>query len=247
MLDVLTAPSVIWDGDNMSARVPCKQCGASILPATAERNGGLCMACKQGIRQSVEASKRYYEEQRKYGPFRELWKSLVHRVHETDAGYQGLSVAERLYYSIGIFDGEVYNGGVDQFFSNTSGDMYQDVVDGLLELKAHQALKLLLRAKEILFDHRDPPQDQEERWKAMRQYPEDDSAQRPEWDVELEEVDREYWKDPDHLGDKLRAFAEERGLVVPFRSAEPSAAHLNGGPARSSGNSGAAKGPPSVS
>ena len=182
------------------------------------------MACKQGIRQNIEASKRNHEEQRRYDPFRELWKSLVHRVHETAAGYQGLSAAERLYYSVGILDDEVYNGGVSQFFSNSSGAMFQDVVDGLLELKALQVLKLLLRAKDILFDHHDPPQDQKARWQAMRQYSEGDFAPRPDWDVELEEVDKAYWQDPDRLGDKLRAFAEERGLVTPFeRSAEPGA------------------------
>ncbi len=70
------------------------------------------MACKQGIRQNIEAAKRYYEQQRQYDPFRELWKSLVHRVYHTDAGYQGLNEAERLYYSVGILDGEVYNGGM---------------------------------------------------------------------------------------------------------------------------------------
>jgi hypothetical protein len=81
----------------------------------------------------------------------------------------------------------------------------------------------------------------------MPKYPEGNSAPQPGWDVELSEVDREYYKDPDHLGDKLRAFAEERGLVAPFRrSAEPGAAP-NGDPAERLGNSGAGGGPPSVS
>jgi hypothetical protein len=65
------------------------------------------MACKQGIRQDIEASKRYCEEQRRYDPFDELWKSLVHRVYKTDAGYAGLSAAERRYYSVGALDGAV--------------------------------------------------------------------------------------------------------------------------------------------
>ena len=203
------------------------------------------MACKQGIRQNIEASRRYYEEQRRYDPFRELWKSLVHRVYETAAGYSGLSPDERLYFSVGVLDGEVYNGGMHQFFSNTSGGMFQDVVDGLLELRAHQALKLLMRAKDILFDHRDPPQGRQARWQAMRQYPEDDST--PGWSGELEEFDKAYCDDPDGLSDRLRAFAEKRGLVAPFRkNAEPCAAP-NGGPAMRLGNSGVTKGPPSVS
>jgi hypothetical protein len=203
------------------------------------------MACKQGIRQNIEAGKRRYEEQRKYDPFRELWKSLVHRVYETDAGYQGLSAAERLYYSVGVLDGEVYNGGMHQFFSNTSGSMFEDVVDGLMELKTQQALKLLLRAKDILFDQHEPPRDREARWKALKQYPKGDSA--PDWAIELEQVDKAYWKDPDHLSDRLRAFAEERGLVAPFRKIAEPDAPPNGGPAIPFGSSGITEGPPSVS
>ena len=30
-------------------KVPCTQCGAEILPSTAESTGGICMACKKGI------------------------------------------------------------------------------------------------------------------------------------------------------------------------------------------------------
>ena len=201
----------------MSSRVACRECGASILTATADRTGGLCMACKQGIRKNIEDSKRYYQEQRKYDPYRELWKSLVHRVYSTESGYRGLNHAERLYWSVGVLDGEVYNGGFDQFFSNSSGELYQDVIDGLLELKAPASLKLLLRAKEILFPDGEPPRDQEERWRAMRQYPEKVGAARPEWSVEVDELDKAWYEDPDQLGDKLRAFAEGHGLVSPFR------------------------------
>jgi hypothetical protein len=176
------------------------------------------MACKQGIRQNIEDSKRYYQEQRKYDPFRELWKSLVHRIYHTDSGYHGLNDAERLYYAVRVLEGEVYNGGFDQFFSNSSGELFQDAVDGLLELKATESLKLLLRAKEILFPDGEPPKDREERWEAMRKFRVKDGTTRPDWDVELDTIDKAYYKDPDKLDDKLRAFAEERGLVAPFRN-----------------------------
>ena len=205
------------------------------------------MACKQGIRQNIEDSKRYYEQQRQYDPFRELWKSLVHRVYHTDLGYQGLNQAERLYYSVGVLDDEVYNGGMHQFFSNTSGDMFREVVDGLLELRAQGALRLVLRAKSILFGDTEPPHDRAERRQAMPQYPEEPCAPRPGWDVELEEVDKAYWMDDDHLGDRLRAFAEERGLVAPFRRRAEPGAPPNGGPAARPGNSEVSEGPPSVS
>jgi hypothetical protein len=37
----------------MSTRIACQKCGASILPATAERTGGLCMPCTQPRRRDL--------------------------------------------------------------------------------------------------------------------------------------------------------------------------------------------------
>jgi hypothetical protein len=42
---------------NMTVRLQCEQCGAFILLATAEKTGGLCMPCKKGIRDKVDAAK----------------------------------------------------------------------------------------------------------------------------------------------------------------------------------------------
>ena len=48
----------------MTQRIPCKRCGAEILPATAQATGGVCMACKNGIRKDIEKSKDYYRKER---------------------------------------------------------------------------------------------------------------------------------------------------------------------------------------
>ena len=43
-----------------------------------------------------------------------------------------------------------------------------------------------------------------------------------EWDAELNDLDKPWYEDPDQLGDKLRDFAEEQGLVTPCgKSGEP--------------------------
>lgn len=48
----------------MITRVPCQTCGAEILPATAQATGGICMACKQGIRRGpVDRQGRPTEDQ----------------------------------------------------------------------------------------------------------------------------------------------------------------------------------------
>lgn len=48
----------------------------------------------------------------------------------------------------------------------------------------------------------------------MRNYP--DHASTPAWVVELEKIDDAYYEDPDGIGDRLDAFARERGLVASF-------------------------------
>jgi hypothetical protein len=172
------------------------------------------MACKQGIRKNIEASKKYYEEQRKYNPMRELWTSLVMRVHKTEDGFEGLTQDEKIYFAVGVLDGEVYNGGFDQYFWNSSGGLYTWAIDGLLELKARNSLQLLTDAAKLLFDD-DVPEDREARADAIRKIPNDDGPA-PEWADRLEEIDRAYCEDPDGLGVRLEAFARERGLVQPF-------------------------------
>jgi len=61
------------------------------------------------------------------------WLSLVHRVHETTDGFEGLAEPEKLYYVVSCLIGEVYNGGFDQFFSNGSGSVYRHALTGSLD------------------------------------------------------------------------------------------------------------------
>src|SRR5258708_36632336 len=111
-------------------RTTCSTCGATILSTTATRTGGLCMACKQGIRQNIEAAKVYYRQQRLPDPFRDHWTALVRRVHNMPDGFNYLSPLEQTYYSVSILVGEAYNGGVPQFFSKSSGSIFPEDVPG---------------------------------------------------------------------------------------------------------------------
>lgn len=174
------------------------------------------MPCKQGTRKSIDASKRYYEEQKKYDPWRELWASLVKRVYDEDNGYETLSEDERLYYAVSVLSGEVYNGGMHQFFSNSSGELYRDAIEGLQKLGAVHSFGLLQDAVSILFDDEEPPTDRLARWDAMKHYPEGADASIPEWSSRLNFVDKAFWVDPDGLNDRLVAFAKTTGLVEPY-------------------------------
>ena len=103
-----------------AVKTNCRECSAEILATTAESTGGLCMPCKKGTRKNIDDGKRRdeerKEEQKKYDPWRELWTALVERAHSTEIARMQLSDADRLYYSVCVLEGEVYNGGMHQFF-----------------------------------------------------------------------------------------------------------------------------------
>lgn len=200
----------------MTDKVPCSKCDALILPSTAERAGGVCMACKQGIRESIEESKAFYEKQKEYDPYSELWSSLVGRVHGDNGAFDNLSKPEKIYFAVSCLDGEVYNGGMHQFFSNSSGEFYAEAIEGLTLLEATESLSLLRCATKILFGDAFPPKDRQQRWALMKQYSDYENEPMPEWSMELEKIDRQYWKDPDDLGDLLINYVEESGLIQPF-------------------------------
>lgn len=192
------------------SKVPCSQCGVAILKETAQRNDGLCMPCKAGTRKSIEAGKRYRIERKEYestNPFWKLWQKLVHQACETPEGFAGLSEEEKQYFAVGMLEGDVYNGGFDQYFYNSSGGYYKYALLGLKAMEAHQALELLQRAKQILFDFDEVPEDTQTRRKILKQRDLDSRTQR------LETLDAQYWKDPDNLSPRCEAFARKHGLV----------------------------------
>lgn len=171
------------------------------------------MACKQGIRKNIEASKIYYQEQRKPDPFRDHWKALVEKVYGAPDGFYRLSHPEQTYYLVCVLQGEVYNGGLGQFFDNSSGDLYQETLDALVELGAMRCHAILLAAKRALFPQNDPPRDRAERIAAEPAYPEGPDAPRPAWRLVLERLDDEFYTDPDKLDERLRRYALDHELV----------------------------------
>jgi len=174
------------------------------------------MACKQGIRKSMEASRAYYEGLKAYDPFRELWKSLGER--SSDGSLAQLSAEEQRYFAVSLLKAEVYNGGFDQFFSNSSGDYYHLAIAGMEELRASSALAIAKEAAETVFGSSVPPVDREERWQIMNsklnELPEVSARFRQM--SRLESLDKQFCEDADHLGDLLKTYAEEKGLVAPF-------------------------------
>ena len=123
-----------------------------------------------------------------------------------------LAGPERAYFAVSCLVGEVYNGGFDQFFSNSSGELYEDALEGLDRMQAMESASLLRRAKAILFGSTPVPTAREERTALMPTFGADQSA--PEWS-QLEALDKAFWNDPDKLGDRCVAYAKEHHLNEP--------------------------------
>lgn len=191
----------------MSDKVPCTECGALVLPTTAERTGGVCMPCKNGNRKNIEQAKENYKKEReleKTCPFRALWRELVDKVYHREGGFSALSEAEKIYYAVNTLSGEVYNGGFIQYFDNTAGERYQYAELGLNRLSATHSLKLLRQAKTALFGSAIVPTDQAQRWSIIRK-----NTDEPDLDA----LDTEFYKDEDKLDDKLEDYAIKSCLI----------------------------------
>ncbi|WNW10053.1 DMP19 family protein [Pseudomonas sp. DTU_2021_1001937_2_SI_NGA_ILE_001] len=197
----------------MSEKIPCRACGNLILPSTAERTQGLCMPCKGGYRENIENGKRFAEERKHYlaSPQARYWSALVARVYDGAQGFAGLKPPEQLYYVVSVLVGEVYNGGFDQYFGNSSGDHYQQTCEGLAELGATRTLALLQEARRQLFGDAPVPTDQGERQLQMPTYRDTpDSA----CEAALDALDRRFYADDEHLAERLYQYALQHRLFT---------------------------------
>lgn len=84
------------------------------------------------------------------------------RKAEEKAGYQSLPKEQRYYTAVFRCDAEIRNGGLAQYFSNSSGDHWKDVIAGLEAMDAAEHLKILKQALEI-FGKKGPSTDRERR------------------------------------------------------------------------------------
>lgn len=171
------------------------------------------MPCKGGYRKRIDESKRRREQERLHDQSteRKYWLDLVSRVHKTKDGFSGLSKPEKTYYAISCFIGEVYNGGFEQFFSNSSGDLYAYALNGLCELEAKKSAAQLIAAKEALFGERSVPIDRTERVNLMPRMSEN-SNESLLYSEQLDVLDKAFWSDPDKLAEQCKRFAIENAL-----------------------------------
>jgi Domain of unknown function (DUF4375) len=189
----------------MDGKVPCIACGARILKATAERNGGKCAPCKSGTRASIEESKRRIEQERNRLPEPNYWLPLVDK--ESMEGFDALSSAERIYFCACLLDGEVYNGGFEQYFTNSSGDHYYETQASLSALDLSECLDLLRQAKLIVFGRENVPVDRQARTQAASA-----TLQVAANCRRLDEIDTRFVEAFKRTGDRVEEFAVKNNL-----------------------------------
>ncbi|MBC3953547.1 DMP19 family protein [Pseudomonas triticifolii] len=195
----------------MSEKQPCRMCENLILATTAARNDGMCMPCKGGYRERIEDGKLRAEDRKHYiaSPQALYWSALVNRVYDTPEGFSGLALAEQRYYAVSVLQGEVYNGGFDQYFGNSSGEHYADACAGLLELGATQTLALLEEARRLLFGTQPVPSDQGLRQLSMPTYADDPDL---ECEAALDALDTQFYRNTEQLDERLLTYARKHRL-----------------------------------
>lgn len=190
----------------METKVTCLACKTLILSDTAIKNQGLCIPSAKGTRKQLEEAKKIYEDQKKYRESEEYgyWLNLSQQVSDL-ADLKKLSFEDNIYFLVNVLIAEVFNGGFDQYFHNSSADYYEETIQALKVLRAFESLKLLESAKLIVFGSLYVPIDQGLRFDFIKNITDEIS-------IKLDELDRCFWKFPDQLDKKLHKFVEMNNL-----------------------------------
>lgn len=184
----------------------CAKCGVVILVLTAQETGGVCMVCKRGRREEFEQNRRqmraFEAEQAAFrvGPVWQFWLSL------TRSSPEQMTQNERRYFAVGCLRGDVFNGGLHQYFWNHASEEFDYAVQGLIAMDAERHLRLLVAAKTMLFGEGDIPDDATVE-RRLREVMDDAAA-----DAELFELDRQFWAEPDELWTAMMQFGAHHGF-----------------------------------
>lgn len=126
-----------------------------------------------------------------YKIFRAALDTVFDKGNGRDEHVERLSEECRLVYLLWCFNGEIYNGGFDQFFTNSAGNYSAEVLKGLEIIGATHAHALLQRAMRW-FPNGLPATDRKARWQQYEVFGERDDFQR-----EMDQLDGEYYDDAD--------------------------------------------------
>jgi hypothetical protein len=116
-----------------------------------------------------------------------------------------LTEHEQTVILVWSLDGEVGNGGFEQFYFNSSGDYAAETVRALERIGAHRTAAIVAEASQP-FPTQPPPADRDKRITELDTLAE---SARPTWD----RLEREFYTDPDGLGGLLVAYLKLTGSL----------------------------------
>ena len=111
-----------------------------------------------------------------------------------------LSRESRIVYLLWNIDGEIHNGGFDQLFCNSLGDYCLEILGYLEELGALKSYILLSKAIS-LFPNSLPANNRQERWSQLNSF-----SSSSQYQMEIDQLNSEYWKYEDKLNDLLDSY-----------------------------------------
>ena len=120
--------------------------------------------------------------------------------------FEALSLAERVFRAIWELEGEVNNGGFDQYFFNSSGDTAFAVVDALKAIGADSTAQILAAAN-ALFPGLSPPRDRDARQSLLAGF-------EPEQQATLERLDQQFFLYPDNLTELLHDYVKRNSAEI---------------------------------
>jgi hypothetical protein len=128
-----------------------------------------------------------------------LSEKVFHRLGEV--GYERLTDAQKVFVCVWSLEGEVNNGGFDQFYFNSSGDWAVETPAALEKIGAHQAAAIVRKANSVFPDGK-PSNDRELRQQQLDALPD---AVRDSF----QQIDSQFYKYPDNLESLLRTFVRD--------------------------------------
>jgi hypothetical protein len=172
------------------------------FPVVPER--GVCYILKskvEGDRAYANEIKEAFDYQTGYDQVHSL-ASVIGKVgEETYLPFSSLSSLEKIPFHVCRFDAEVANGGFHQFFTNPTGDDWQEILESLKMIGAAKTVSIFQKALSI-FPGSNPSKNQKARWSYLV-------------DVDqkvitlLHDLSKEYYHECDSLFDTAAAYLQD--------------------------------------
>ena len=131
-----------------------------------------------------------------------IWK----KTELSDDNYSNLSEAERVFVFVDILEGQVNNGGFDQFFFNSSGEYTYEIVSAYEAINAYKTAELVKSAIK-LFPVSPVPKDTVTRREAMQNLEERISE---EWD----KLDTIFYGNNENVADLLLEYIKTNAEMI---------------------------------